>query len=48
MDIEEIKKLMMMMEERGVIELEIKNASGEIRLVRGIIMLLYHRHRRSW
>jgi acetyl-CoA carboxylase biotin carboxyl carrier protein len=35
MDIEEIKKLMMMMEERGVIELEIKNASGEIRLVRG-------------
>jgi acetyl-CoA carboxylase biotin carboxyl carrier protein len=35
MDIEEIKKLMMMMEERGVVELEIKNASGEIRLVRG-------------
>jgi acetyl-CoA carboxylase biotin carboxyl carrier protein len=34
MDIEEIKKLMEMMEERGVIELEIKNASGEIRLVR--------------
>jgi acetyl-CoA carboxylase biotin carboxyl carrier protein len=35
MDIEEIKKLMIMMEERGVVELEIKNASGEIRLVRG-------------
>jgi acetyl-CoA carboxylase biotin carboxyl carrier protein len=35
MDIEEIKKLMLMMEERGVVELEIKNASGEIRLVRG-------------
>ena len=34
MDIEEIKKLMEMMEERGVVELEIKNASGEIRLVR--------------
>jgi len=34
MDIEEIKKLMEMMAERGVIELEIKNASGEIRLVR--------------
>jgi acetyl-CoA carboxylase biotin carboxyl carrier protein len=34
MDIEEIKKLMDMMAERGVVELEIKNASGEIRLVR--------------
>ncbi|MBM4256036.1 MAG: acetyl-CoA carboxylase biotin carboxyl carrier protein [Deltaproteobacteria bacterium] len=34
MDIEEIKKLMEMMAERGVVELEIKNASGEIRLVR--------------
>lgn len=34
MDIAEIKQLMEMMEERGVIELEIKNASGEIRLVR--------------
>ena len=34
MDIAEIKKLMEMMEERGVVELEIKNASGEIRLVR--------------
>jgi acetyl-CoA carboxylase biotin carboxyl carrier protein len=34
MDIEEIKKLMEMMEERDVVELEIKNASGEIRLVR--------------
>jgi len=34
MDIAEIKKLMEMMEERGVVELEIKNASGELRLVR--------------
>jgi acetyl-CoA carboxylase biotin carboxyl carrier protein len=34
MDIEEIKKLMDMMAERGVVELEIKNASGEVRLVR--------------
>ena len=34
MDIEEIKKLMEMMQERDVIELEIKNASGELRLVR--------------
>jgi acetyl-CoA carboxylase biotin carboxyl carrier protein len=34
MEINDIKKLMELMEERGVIELEIKNASGEIRLVR--------------
>ena len=34
MEIDEIKKLMELMEEKGVIELEIKNASGEVRLVR--------------
>src|SRR5262245_22133898 len=34
MEISDIKKLMELMEERGVIELEIKNASGEVRLVR--------------
>jgi len=34
MELDDIKKLMELMEERGVIELEIKNASGEIRLVR--------------
>lgn len=34
MEIDDIKKLMDLMEEKGVIELEIKNASGEVRLVR--------------
>ena len=34
MELDDIKKLMELMEEKGVIELEIKNASGEIRLVR--------------
>lgn len=34
MEIDDIKKLMELMEEKGVIELEIKNASGEVRLVR--------------
>ena len=34
MEIDEIKKLMELMKEKGVIELEIKNASGEVRLVR--------------
>jgi len=34
MEIDEIKKLMELMEEKGVIELEIKNALGEVRLVR--------------
>lgn len=34
MELDDIKKLMELMEERGVVELEIKNASGEIRLVR--------------
>ncbi|MGE0822480.1 MAG: acetyl-CoA carboxylase biotin carboxyl carrier protein [Candidatus Binatia bacterium] len=34
MEIDDIKKLMELMEAKGVVELEIKNASGEIRLVR--------------
>jgi acetyl-CoA carboxylase biotin carboxyl carrier protein len=34
MEIDDIKKLMELMEEKGVVELEIKNASGEVRLVR--------------
>jgi acetyl-CoA carboxylase biotin carboxyl carrier protein len=34
MEIDDLKKLMELMEEKGVIELEIKNASGEVRLVR--------------
>jgi acetyl-CoA carboxylase biotin carboxyl carrier protein len=34
MEIDDIKKLMELMEEKGVIELEIKNAAGEVRLVR--------------
>jgi len=34
MEIDDIKKLMDLMEEKGVIELEIKNVSGEVRLVR--------------
>ena len=34
MEIDDIKKLMELMEEKGVIELEIKSASGEVRLVR--------------
>ena len=34
MEIDDIKKLMELMEEKSVIELEIKNASGEVRLVR--------------
>jgi acetyl-CoA carboxylase biotin carboxyl carrier protein len=34
MEIDDIKKLMELMEEKGVVELEIKSASGEVRLVR--------------
>ncbi|NOT55557.1 MAG: acetyl-CoA carboxylase biotin carboxyl carrier protein [Deltaproteobacteria bacterium] len=34
MEIDDIKKLMELMEEKGVVELEIKNAAGEVRLVR--------------
>lgn len=34
MELDDIKRLMELMEEKGVVELEIKNASGEIRLVR--------------
>ena len=34
MEIDDIKKLMELMEEKGVIELEIKSASSEVRLVR--------------
>jgi len=34
METDDIKKLMELMAEKGVIELEIKNASGEVRLVR--------------
>jgi acetyl-CoA carboxylase biotin carboxyl carrier protein len=34
MEIDDIKKLMDLMEEKGVTELEIKNASGQVRLVR--------------
>jgi acetyl-CoA carboxylase biotin carboxyl carrier protein len=34
MEIDDIKKLMELMEAKGVVELEIKNTTGEIRLVR--------------
>lgn len=34
MEIDDIKKLMELMEEKGVVELEIKSAAGEVRLVR--------------
>ena len=36
MEIDEIKKLIELMEEKGVIELELKDRSGEVRLVRGV------------
>ena len=36
MEIDEIKKLIELMEEKGVVELELKDRSGEIRLVRGV------------
>ena len=35
MEIDEIRKLMELMEEKGVTELELKNRAGEVRLVRG-------------
>ena len=36
MEIDEIKKLIELMEEKGVAELELKDRSGEVRLVRGV------------
>ena len=36
MEIDEIKKLIELMEEKGVVELELKDRSGEVRLVRGV------------
>ncbi len=35
MEIDEIRKLIELMEEKGVSELELKNRTGEVRLVRG-------------
>ena len=35
MEIDEIRKLIELMEEKGVSELELKHRAGEVRLVRG-------------